>query len=120
MLGNGQQRKSYLYVQDCIDAMLTAIENGAGDKVQHLQPRHRRILPGERLDRLDHRRTSGCDPALTYTGGERGWIGDSPFIFLDTAKMRSLGWKPKLSIREGIIRTLDYLQANPWLLEQRA
>ncbi len=54
-----------------------------------------------------------------YTGGERGWIGDSPFIFLDTARIRSLGWKPKLSIREGIIRTLDYLQANPWLLEER-
>src|SRR5260370_27691592 len=62
----------------------------------------------------------GIDPTLTYTGGDRGWIGDSPFIFLDTVKIRSLGWKPKLSIREGIIKTLDYLLANPWLLEARA
>jgi UDP-glucose 4-epimerase len=60
------------------------------------------------------------DPVRTYTGGDGGWIGDSPFIFLDTTKIRSLGWKPKLSIREGIIRTLDYLRSNLWLLEARA
>jgi len=58
-------------------------------------------------------------PKLTYTGGDRGWVGDSPFIFLDTAKVRSLGWAPRLSIREGIIRTVDYLQANPWLMDRR-
>ena len=34
-------------------------------------------------------------------GGDRGWIGDNPFIFLDTAKIRALGWQPKLTIREG-------------------
>jgi len=62
----------------------------------------------------------GITPRLSYSGGERGWVGDSPFIFLDTSKIRSLGWKPKLSIREGIIRTLDYLVANPWVYEARA
>ncbi len=62
----------------------------------------------------------GIDPVRIYTGGERGWIGDSPFIFLDTTKIRSLGWAPKLSIREGIIRTLDYLEANSWLMDGRS
>ena len=62
----------------------------------------------------------GMNPARSYTGGERGWIGDSPFIFLDTAKIRSLGWTPRLSIRDGIIKTLDYLQANPWLMDERS
>ena len=57
----------------------------------------------------------GVSPALSYTGGERGWIGDSPFIFLDTAKIRALGWRPRLTIREAVVRTVDYLQANPWL-----
>jgi UDP-glucose 4-epimerase len=61
----------------------------------------------------------GLDPERRYSGGERGWIGDSPFIFLDTAKIRSLGWRPKLTIRQGVIRTLEYLQSNPWLLEKR-
>ena len=58
-------------------------------------------------------------PERAYAGGERGWIGDSPFIFLDCSRIRALGWKPRLSIREGVIRTLDYLRHNPWLLERR-
>ncbi len=61
----------------------------------------------------------GVSPELKYAGGERGWIGDSPFIFLDCARMRSLGWRPALSIREGIVRTVEYLQQNPWVLEAR-
>ena len=43
----------------------------------------------------------GVAPERRYTGGDRGWIGDSPFIFLDTKKIRALGWKPKLTIRQG-------------------
>ena len=59
----------------------------------------------------------GLAPELKYAGGERGWVGDSPFIFLDCARMRGLGWQPELSIREGIIRTLEFLQKNAWVLE---
>ena len=62
----------------------------------------------------------GLEPKLIFAGGERGWIGDSPFIFLDCAKIRALGWAPRLSIRAGVIRTLEYLQAHPWVLEARA
>ena len=61
----------------------------------------------------------GVSPVLDYTGGDRGWIGDNPFIFLDTARIRALGWKPKLTIREGILRTLDYLRSNEWVLSER-
>jgi UDP-glucose 4-epimerase len=57
----------------------------------------------------------GLQPRLEYTGGNRGWIGDNPFIFLDTKKIRATGWKPKLSIRQGIERTLGWLQANRWV-----
>ena len=52
--------------------------------------------------------------------GERGWVGDSPFIFLDCRRMRSLGWKPRLTIRQGIVATLQFLQRNQWVLETRA
>jgi UDP-glucose 4-epimerase len=61
----------------------------------------------------------GIDPQLSYAGGERGWIGDSPFIFLDTRRIRALGWQPKLSIREAIVRTVQYLRHNRALLERR-
>ena len=60
----------------------------------------------------------GLRPALTYAGGERGWIGDSPFILLDTRRIRALGWKPKLTIREGVLRTVDWLAQNRWVFEQ--
>ncbi len=117
VLGNGQQRKSYLYVQDCIDAMLLALEK-ARDKVNIFN------LGTDEYCQVDDSITwicehLGCLPRRNYTGGERGWIGDNPFIFLDCAKVRALGWKPKYSIREGVVRTLAYLQANPAILEDR-
>jgi UDP-glucose 4-epimerase len=118
VLGNGRQRKSYLYVQDCLDAILLVLD-GASDKVNIFN-----LGTDEYCDVNDSigwiTGHLGINPARNYTGGDRGWIGDSPFIFLETAKIRSLGWKPKLTIREGIIRTLEYLQANTWLLEQES
>jgi UDP-glucose 4-epimerase len=42
------------------------------------------------------------------------------FIYLDTSRIRGLGWVPRLTIREGVLRTLDYLQAHPAVLETRA
>ena len=118
VLGNGLQRKSYLYVQDCIDAMLVALERST----------HRVGILNLGSDQYCTVNDSigwicghlGLAPKLSYAGGERGWIGDSPFIFLDCAKMRALGWAPKLTIKEGIIRTLDYLRQNEWLLSARA
>jgi len=117
ILGNGRQRKSYLYVQDCMDAILWVLEK-AQAKVNIYN------LGTDAYCEVNHSvgwicGHLGLAPHLTYSGGERGWIGDNPFIFLDTAKIRALGWKPKLTIQQGIIRTLEYLQANQWLLEQR-
>ena len=117
VLGNGKQRKSYLYVQDCLDAILLVME-----RVQ--EPVNLYNLGAEEYCNVDESLEwitghLGLRPARSYTGGERGWIGDSPFIFLDTAKLRALGWRPKVTIREGILRTLDYLRANPWVLERR-
>jgi UDP-glucose 4-epimerase len=117
VLGDGHQRKSYLYIQDCLDAMLLAIGKARGkvnifnlgtDEYVEVNDSIRVIC-----DRL------GVTPRLTYSGGARGWVGDSPFIFLDCRKIRSLGWAPRLTIREGIVKTLDYLEANPWLYEAR-
>ena len=116
VLGNGRQRKSYLYIQDCIDSMFMAIER-AEDKVNIFN-----LGTDEYCEVNDSigwiSEHLGLDPELSYEGGERGWIGDSPFIFLDCSRIRSLGWRPKLTIQEGIIKTLEYLQKNRWLLER--
>jgi UDP-glucose 4-epimerase len=117
VLGNGKQRKSYLYVQDCVDAILVAIER-APDKVNIFN------LGTDEYVEVNDSIGYICEalnvaPARTYTGGERGWIGDSPFILLDCKRIRALGWAPKLTIREGILKTLHYLQDSAWLLESR-
>jgi UDP-glucose 4-epimerase len=61
----------------------------------------------------------GVKPQLNYSGGDRGWIGDNPFIFLDCSAVRVLGWRPNLNIREGVLRTVRYLQQRPELLDRR-
>jgi UDP-glucose 4-epimerase len=117
VLGNGQQRKSYLYVQDCISAILTAIAT-ANEPVNIFN------LGTDEYCQVNDSLgwicgALGVNPDRHYTGGERGWIGDSPFIFLDCTKIRRLGWKPELTIQQGIIKTLSYLQANQWVLEKQ-
>jgi UDP-glucose 4-epimerase len=117
VLGNGRQRKSYLHVQDCVDAILLAMEKATA-KVNIFN------LGVDAYCEVNHSigwisEALGVRPELEYTGGDRGWIGDNPFIFLDTKKIRALGWKPKLDIREGVISTVEYLRANQWVLEAR-
>jgi UDP-glucose 4-epimerase len=118
VLGNGKQRKSYMYVQDCLDAMLLAV-NKAQDKVNIFN------LGSDGYTDVNGSigwitNYLGVQPQLKYTGGERGWIGDSPFIFLDTKKIQSLGWKPTLTIEQGVIKTLQWIQQNEWIYGQRA
>ena len=117
VLGNGHQRKSYLYVKDCMEAILTVIRN-AKEKVniynlgtdEYCEVNDSIGWISEKL---------GVNPELSYAGGERGWIGDNPFIYLDTKKVRSLGWEPKATIADGVKKTVEYLQANPWVFEAR-
>lgn len=117
VLGNGKQRKSYLYVRDCVDAMVLAFNN-ARDRVSIFNVGQDNFC--EVTDSVGWITGHlGLKPQIEYTGGERGWIGDSPFIFLDCSRLRALGWRPTLTIREGVIRTVDYLQQHPWLLEAR-
>ena len=61
----------------------------------------------------------GVTPRLEYSGGDRGWIGDNPFIFLDTKKIQALGWVPKFDIEQGVIRTVQYLKNNEWVFDSR-
>ena len=117
VLGDGKQRKSYLYIQDCIDAILLAMSK-AKDKVNIFNLGvDSYVEVNDSIDWICE--TLGVKPSLDYTGGERGWIGDSPFIYLDTTKIQALGWSPKLSIPQGVVKTVEFLEENQWVLEAR-
>mgnify|MGYP006072668641 CR=1 FL=1 len=117
VLGNGKQRKSYLYIHDCIDAIFLAINN---------QKENVNILNLGFDDYCDVNSSIGwickelnLDPKLKYTGGNRGWIGDNPFIYLDTKRMQGIGWNPKVTIQQAIIKTVNYLQENEWVFDDK-
>jgi UDP-glucose 4-epimerase len=123
VLGDGGQRKSYLYVQDCVDAILHVTRLNTAATAKH----RTQIYNLGTSEYVQVKDSIGyicgalkLKPELRFTGGDRGWIGDNPFIFLDTKKILATGWKPKLTIEQGIVATLRWLQANPWIYQQRS
>ena len=118
VLGDGRQRKSYLYVGDCVDAltMLAERRRDPGVAVYNLGTDEVTVVDESVAVVCEH---LGIRPAITHTGGERGWVGDSPLIHLDCAKLRALGWRPTLTIRQAVLRTLAWFDRNPWVFEDR-
>jgi UDP-glucose 4-epimerase len=122
VLGNGKQRKSYLYIQDCVSAMLHVIQQDLTTK-----SKHRSVVFNLGTDEYCCVTDSirwicshlGVQPRLEFTGGERGWVGDNPFIFLDTKKICSTGWRASLSIRQAVERTVEWLVQNTWVFDSR-
>lgn len=118
VLGDGRQRKSYLHVHDCVDAIFTVLAHAVTPFEAYNLGTEETCTVDESLGWICAR--LGLAPERRYAGGARGWVGDSPFIFLDTSKVRALGWRPRLGIRAAVERTLDWLRANPWVLERRS
>jgi UDP-glucose 4-epimerase len=114
VLGDGRQQKSYMYVHDCLSAILLAAERHEAD-------------PGAQIYNLGTDETLLVDesvalitghlslsPEIEHTGGRRGWVGDSPLIRLDTTRIRALGWRPRLTIEQAVLRTLEWLDTNEY------
>jgi UDP-glucose 4-epimerase len=117
ILGDGRQEKSYMYIHDCVTAMLAAVEHHAGREgfaVYNLGT-DETITVDESIATITAH--LGVAPEIEKAGGRRGWPGDSPLIHLDTSKVRALGWRPELSIRDAIARTLDWFDRVPYLFD---
>ena len=117
VLGNGKQKKSYLHIDDCISGVLCGIEK-SNEKVNIFN-----LGTDEFCEVNDSisiiTNFMNITPQLKYSGGERGWVGDNPMIYLDINRILKVGWKPKYSIKSGIIETLKYLDKNKWLIQSR-
>ena len=111
VLGDGTQRKSYLYVQDCVDAVLLANEHVGQEEffVANLGTDEVCSVKDSVMLLCKH---MGLSPEIRYSGGPRGWVGDNPFIHLRCDKMRALGWCPKLTIKESLQKTFQYLEKS--------
>ncbi len=110
VLGNGHQQKSYIYVQDCIDAIFCAIDSAAAKvNIFNLGIDNFctvRDCVGWITEEL------ALNPTIKFGTEDRGWIGDNPVIFLDTAKIRALGWSSTVSIEDAIKLTVRYVNNN--------
>jgi UDP-glucose 4-epimerase len=114
VLGDGRQEKSYLYVQDCVSAILAAAahhESEPGAHVYNLGT-DETVLVADSIGLVTEHLS--ISPTIDYAGGRRGWIGDSPLIRLDTRRIRRLGWRPQLTIEQAMARTLQWFDANEY------
>ncbi len=110
VLGNGHQRKSYLYVQDCIDAIFLALDRADGRVNIFNLGTDEYCEVNDSIGWICE--YLGLQPALTYSGGERGWVGDSPFILLECSRIRALGWRPRLMIKQAVLATIKFVSEN--------
>ena len=121
ILGDGHQRKSYLYVKDAVEGLtlpLTASPARPG-KVEVFNLGHQETLEATTVADIVCREMGLRGTTYRFTGGNRGWAGDSPLVLLDTRRIRRLGWTPRVRVEEGIVRTVHYLLEHPQLLEER-
>ena len=113
VLGDGSQRKSYLYVQDCINAVSHVVNSETAKDAKHGVQIYN--LGTDEFCQVNDSIRWICDelglkPKMRYSGGDRGWVGDNPFIYLDTKKIRSTGWQPVLSIEQAVRATVRWFQ----------
>ncbi|MFH0959938.1 MAG: NAD-dependent epimerase/dehydratase family protein [Pseudomonadota bacterium] len=118
ILGDGNQKKSYLHVEDGLRGIFLALEN-IHELKNVINLGHEDFMNVKRLASIVIEEMGLKDVSFRYTGGQRGWLGDSPFVHLDITKIRSTGFRPLVPIEEGIRRTVRYLLANEWLLDSR-
>lgn len=110
ILGDGNQRKSFLDVQDGVRGIINLTKHDKNTEIFNLG--HTEIMNISKLARIICSYLKLDKTKFIYTGSKRGWIGDSPLVHLDISKANSYGWMPQVTIKEGIINTLNFLTAN--------
>lgn len=121
ILGDGTAQKSYLHINDCIDALELVCERLRPAKklnipyeVYHLGfDGYIRVKDSAQL--ISH--FMDVKPIFQFETQQRGWIGDNPFVHLSTDKIKKLGWTPQYTIEQSIEDTVLWLLAEQWMLK---
>lgn len=118
ILGNGKQKKSYIYIGDLVDAIFH-IFSTQQEKINIYNLGTDEFVDVNFIAQTVFEELKLKSVKITYGGGERGWVGDSPFIYLDISKLQKAGYTPKTSIEKSIIHTVKYLNTNQFLFDRR-
>ncbi|RJS83500.1 NAD-dependent epimerase/dehydratase family protein [Methanophagales archaeon] len=111
ILGDGNQKKSYIYVDDCIEAMFAGLKAKAKeedkDKVNIFNIGTEDMINVKRIAEIvcEEMHTS-TKPEFKFTGGKRGWKGDVPTMLLDVSKLNKLGWKQRYNSEEAVRKAI--------------
>ena len=111
ILGGGTQTKSYLYITDCIEAMLLGLEKST-EQVEIYNVGSEDQIDVKTIAQIVIEEMGLKNVKLKFTGGVkggRGWIGDIKNMLLDITKLKTLGWKPKLNSQQAIRKAAEYL-----------
>lgn len=110
ILGNGNQKKSYLHVNDAVTATLLATQKTK--KLDVFNVGSEEMISVRKIGRLVVTKLGLKNVRYDYTGGRIGWPGDVPLMLLSIEKLKGLGWKPKFTIEESIFDTIKWLTKN--------
>ncbi len=106
VLGDGNQRKSYLLAEDCVDGMLHAFNNAKG-AVNIFNLGTEDDIKVSEIVKILLKKLDLNDTRIRYTGGKSGWRGDVPMMLLDTTRMRKIGWRVKYGSKEAIEKAVE-------------
>ncbi len=108
ILGDGKQKKSYLHVSDCADATIFLEEKIKGSLEVFNVGSEEQITTKEIAD-IVAENLGLRNVKYRYTGGSQGWPGDVPLMLLSIEKLKSFGWKPRISTKEAVVDTVKFL-----------
>ncbi|MDE1767801.1 MAG: NAD-dependent epimerase/dehydratase family protein [Candidatus Micrarchaeota archaeon] len=111
VLGNGKQKKSYIDVEDCVEAMLYVYKNSKDSENIFNLSTDDQMSVGDIASAV----TDSVAPKarIIYTGTEQGWPGDVPDTCLSNKKMKEFGVRLNYTkSKDAIINAINVLK-NP-------
>jgi UDP-glucose 4-epimerase len=108
ILGDGEQKKPYLYVTECVDGFMHGFK-AAGDQLNVFNLGVDSTTKVTRIAEILVEEMGLENVDFKYTGGTRGWKGDVPHFQFDISKIKNIGWQPKHSSDEAVRKAIKDL-----------